>query len=643
MSYRNLIITVILSLSSFNMITAIGIYNTNYKTLSDSVKTHYIKTQDNEKIVAADFLLTNMRLRCIRTSEQVVNLVKVVDSITIAERTPLNNIYNTIENFYDDYDVPQIYYEYESVTASDIIHEIDKAFETWKSSKFSKHINFEDFCEYLLPPIIGNSYYTPWRDAYSEKYSKCLLTLQYSDDRCSSPFYGVSKINYELRHRGVNIKLVELPFGLSYPASSLLNMKLGTCRDYAIMSAYAMRSLGMPVGIDFVLQWPHRNGGHYWNTLLSDNGLNIPFTGAGGDPGMAFYPDSPMGKVYRMTYAYQKESLPELNDIYDENIPLVLNNSFMKDVTDEYCKTVDIKLSDNKNKENNIMYLSVFDNQNWVPIAFTTKVKDTVIFHKVGIGVVYLPCYWSKNNEVAKFTYPIEIKRNGNVHTLQPDYNKKVSMTFKRKYPKFSGILGYSNRMQGGYIEASNDSNFSHAIKVCTIEQFPDMKWNTLHINNDAKYRYWRYVSPKNGWCDIAEMEFYNCKKKKIMYKNIMASTFRNDAFSPNAAFDNDPLTYYEHDKRDGGWIGVDMGKTISVDAFHFLPRNDDNNIVPGHIYELEMYDKVNTISLGKIKSTSDSITFNNIPSNALYILHDRSKGTEERIFTIEDNKIIWY
>ena len=41
----------------------------------------------------------------------------------------------------------------------------------------------------------------------------------------------------------------------------------------------AMRSVGLPVGIDFVPQWPWRSMGHSWNYLLLDNGNTIPFMG----------------------------------------------------------------------------------------------------------------------------------------------------------------------------------------------------------------------------------------------------------------------------------------------------------------------------------------------------------------------------
>lgn len=615
----------------------------DYKTICDSVLKHFEKEPNKSKTNAAKFLLSNINMREINLNDQVISLINDIDSLNKTEKKPLNSIYSAIENFYAEYEMPQTYYEYETISAKDLIKEIDEAFDIWNRSPYAQNICYSDFCEYILPPVIGHSYYTPWRQFFRSKYSRTLNNLQYSDDRCNSSFYAASKINYELRHRGGIIKLVEPPFGLFYPAKSYQTLKVGTCKDYSVMAAYAMRSLGIPVGIDFIIQWPHRNGGHYWNTLISDNGLNIPFTGAGGDPGMAFYPESPMGKVYRMTYAFQNTSLKKLNEEVEEKIPFSLSNAFMKDVTMEYCKVVELKVKGNTSRfQNRFMYLAVFNNAEWIPVDYSLIMCDIAKFSNVGVGVVYLPCYWCEEDTPIQSSYPIEVKRNGEINALIPNYSQKISITFTRKFPKFSGILGYSNRMLGGYIEASNDSNFQRSKRMVTIERFPDMRWDTVRICDNEKFRYWRYVSPQNGWCNIAEIMFIN-KDKRLDYEKIIASNERVDEFAPISAFDNDPLTYFEHTNRDGGWIGVDMGKPVSIEIFRFLPRNDDNNITIGHEYEIEMYDKEKKIALGKVKATSDSITFHNIPSNALYILHDKTKGTEERIFTFENNKINWY
>ena len=48
--------------------------------------------------------------------------------------------------------------------------------------------------------------------------------------------------------------------------------------------------------------------------------------------------------------------------------------------------------------------------------------------------------------------------------------------------------------------------------------------------------------------------------------------------------------------------------------------------------------------SIGKQTATKDDeILYSNIPKGALYWLRDYTKGSEERIFEIKDNTIIWH
>ena len=48
---------------------------------------------------------------------------------------------------------------------------------------------------------------------------------------------------------------------------------------------------------------------------------------------------------------------------------------------------------------------------------------------------------------------------------------------------------------------------------------------------------------------------------------------------------DGDPLSYYlSLDK--GGEVVVDLGRVAVIDCLEYMPRNDDNFISPGDIYE---------------------------------------------------------
>ena len=113
--------------------------------------------------------------------------------------------------------------------------------------------------------------------------------------------------------------------------------------------------------------------------------------------------------------------------------------------------------------------------------------------------------------------------------------------------------------------------------------------------------------------------------------------------YSREAAFDDDPFTYYISNLQSGGWIGMDFGKPVRINKVGYLARGDDNNIRVGDEYELYYWDLNGWVSLGKQRATIMSLTFNNVPDNALLILRDHTRGKEERIFLYEDNEQIWY
>jgi hypothetical protein len=74
------------------------------------------------------------------------------------------------------------------------------------------------------------------------------------------------------------------------------------------------------------------------------------------------------------------------------------------------------------------------------------------------------------------------------------------------------------------------------------------------------------------------------------------------------------------------------------------LQRNDDNNIREGDEYELFYMDKSGWKSLGRqVGTESAMLTYDNCPTTALFLLHNHTRGKEERIFTYENGKQIWW
>jgi hypothetical protein len=74
-----------------------------------------------------------------------------------------------------------------------------------------------------------------------------------------------------------------------------------------------------------------------------------------------------------------------------------------------------------------------------------------------------------------------------------------------RYYPRES----FASRMVGGKFQGSNTLDSIGYVDLYTIPSTPGTGWNVVTIPNATAYRWVRYVSPNDGFGNIAEMEFY--------------------------------------------------------------------------------------------------------------------------------------
>ena len=68
----------------------------------------------------------------------------------------------------------------------------------------------------------------------------------------------------------------------------------------------------------------------------------------------------------------------------------------------------------------------------------------------------------------------------------------------------------------------------------------------------------------------------------------------------------------------------------------------DSNNIFEGDEYELRYWNG-GWHSLGRQTAQTDSLAYENVPTDALLWLCNLTRGREERIFTYEDGKLVWW
>jgi hypothetical protein len=107
--------------------------------------------------------------------------------------------------------------------------------------------------------------------------------------------------------------------------------------------------------------------------------------------------------------------------------------------------------------------------------------------------------------------------------------------------------------------------------------------------------------------------------------------------------FDGDPLTFFRYPDPSNSWVGLDFGKPVNIDRILYIPHTDGNIVTYGDEYELKYWDKNGWKSLGRKVADNVYVTFDNCPVGALFLLHDCTRGIEERIFTYENDIQIWW
>lgn len=652
---------------TYNLIAFVLIYLTSCVPESELLYEALVKAKDNrpelEKVLeyyreeplkfkAAKFLIENMPGHYSYTGElqeryhnEIDSALSVMHSRGEYDSHLVKQTVDSIENLYAVREfeaLPDI----QIVSCDFLIKNIDQAFNLWEKSSWAQHVSFDDFCEYLLPYSVDNFYTLEnWRAPLHAEIEMEILeelnTYAYSSEMKNSVFWACMAINGSLsKQLDPDNSPNESPD--IYQISTRARIPYGECTAYSRIATAIMRSVGIPVMMDFTPQWPNRSMGHTWNVLLANSGKNMPFGGCDTNPDVVHKPDAKMAKVYRKTYAINEEILKLQRT--EKDFPSLFYNIFVKDVTDEYMRTVDIAIPDKKKVDRQYAYLAVFNNEDWIPVCYGKRKGNSFVFEKIGKDIVYLPIYWTKDG-LHPLSDPFLLDQKGQVNSLTADTNQLEDVTLYRKYPIVQRIHKYMKRIVGGELHAANNADFSDAAPVYRIAKWTMFK-DSVRLDHSKSYRYWRYVSPSGSHGNMAELEFYGADNKPLKGRIIGTEGVYDPAdttTSKYAVFDGDPLTFFDAPSEvDRPWFGMDFGKPVSLDRIVYTPRNDDNNVCEGDLYEL-FYWQGRWISLGQKTAESNSLTYQNVPTNALLLLYNLNRGKEVRIFTYNNSKQVWW
>lgn len=602
----------------------------------EKVLDHYRRTaKSKQKFRAAEFLIANLPYHYAVHQPEL-------DSFRNYIRTTVPSAH-TLRDFEQKYgkmsDRHSIIPDIEVITSEFLIRNIDFSFKLWQEMPWCRQLSFDRFCERILPYRVGNEPLEEWKEMYFNRYIGILDTLKHTEDPLAAGRRLFNHLNDQ-----VWIFEPSLPSTPHLGASTLLKM-YGNCRDQTDMMIYCMRSVGIPCVIDMIVQNPdHSYRAHYWVSVVDKDDRQESFELQNlREPTRPNRVPRKLGKVYRRFFAPQGESLP-LQSADTVMIPSTLDDAFIRDISSAYFPYNRITLHPIRQyKAGSILYLSVFNNSAWIPMAWNRVGKQSIRFHYVESGIVYQLSEYS-NGYVIPVSLPFIVNENGTFSFIRADTATLQTVKLIRKYRYSPWLMQFMVRAAGGKFQAADDSTFSHPVTLHTIEQAADMNWVDILPDISRKFRYVRYLSGPDGYNNMAEIQFFS--KNKLLTGSIIGTqeAFQDDPRRNfRKAFDGNPETFFDAAHPDSAWVGMDFGKPQLISRISYIFRNDDNNIRPGDMYELKYRDTDKWISLGCQVAEGYELIFDRVPSGALYILHNHSRGKEERPFTYENNKQVWW
>ncbi len=107
-------------------------------------------------------------------------------------------------------------------------------------------------------------------------------------------------------------------------------------------------------------------------------------------------------------------------------------------------------------------------------------------------------------------------------------------------------------------------------------------------------------------------------------------------------ATDGKNLTRYESGTPGAACV-FELELPSEVSCIVYAPRNDDNYVSPGDVYELFYQDGVNGWESLGVKTAEDwYLEYDNVPAGALLWLHNHTKGVEEQAFRWDNGSQIF-
>jgi hypothetical protein len=577
---------------------------------------------DEMKLCAARFLIENMPWHYSYGGAYYEDYVRKVDSMHRDLPIELRMVVYTLpEKFASTAVKLEIRPDIENITADFLIHNIDHSFEVWENSPWLQNLTFENFCEYLLPYRLGHEPLMNWKDSLPDNFRTKIVTIAENlPDTSRDPWEMYKFVEY---HGQRNI-LDYYTYDVESPVPATGSYAFD-CMDVSAAYAILWRMAGFAVAVDFLPLWANGNNDHADIAIMDEHNA------------AGFIPQTPhfvsASKVYRTAFSANRSKLLQQVPGY---LPATVRNPFYRDVTAGYFKTTDIKV-DVANGQSSVACLGVF-NSGWDAVTATEVRGRRATFKDMASGYVYIPFTYKDNGQVFS-SMPFHIDAHSQRRYFEPDKSRLQTVTLDRKDKLHDYKIWWSQLFHNARFEASDDINFDESATQTLFTQTENTWWRVVSIPVEPSRpaHYYRIIN--QGWpTDLGEIHFYDEDGAEVSGLLIADPVTLTNPDLENVR-DGDLLTFSPVES----WIGVDFGRPVAISKIEYVPRNDKNGIYPGMRYELLYFDTDGWVSMGMKIATDYSITYDDVPEGALLWLRNRTEGREERIFTYENGRQVWW
>ena len=510
-----------------------------------------------------------------------------------------------------------------------LIDNIEGAFAAWEGAPWKDEVDFNLFCRYVLPYRVGNEQLTlHWRDSLRVEYAPYVEGITDLREAFAALTKAVEgKMSYNAT--------TKYPYALDVLSIRLIRFAI--CEQRCVVYADVLRAFGIPAAYDYVERWAnYSTTGHAWISMPAADGQTWSVLE---DESLARPRNRVSSSYFRPvampdlnTFPYHLDSLKIPYKVYCRTFLPETDGATVRDVSADYG--LDASVTIPSERRQGTMALATFVTGGDWAVAARGEIRDgACTFRDLGTPVAYLPVY-EDGGRLAPAGDPFILYADGQQRSIRPDLAVQ-RVRLLRKYPMTTHWTNRWAGMRGGVFQASDDADFARPVVLDSIAGIPDY-YNEIHLTRPLRFRYVRFVYPEG-----AELK----AERLTAVRNglpLTAKTVGKDLKYSLITYATNHNIPYVSPPKGAYWTGLDFGRSVSFDTLTYGLKNDDNFIVPGEEYELFWWDG-RWRSLGRKTATGRSLEYDNAPEGALFWLRNLTKGKEERIFTYESGRQIFW